>query len=241
MAPVPGNSPSRIKVALTKLVGEDPHQRFGTQLIRIASDMIAVCNEDLEIIFHNQAFVKGMGYRDGSFTGQSLLFFFPSADRFDAESAFSGLVNGHAAGLRINASVLTKRAVSQFDIRVVKSRMINGEFLYYLIAREEKPQSTTPKKIESVPLKHTSFFDALPVAVWRTDKRLKITDAEGSLWSEINLNAASQIGESVEGDTSTLLPNWFKRLDFCDTMAGQSFHLEVCDESGNFDVTIEPV
>lgn len=240
-APIPADPPPRWKEVIGSWVREDPYLRWGPQLARVASDMILVCDEDLEILFHNHSFLKGVGYQEGSFVGQSLLSFFPAEDRATADGAFAGFRKGHAAGMRIAASVLTRRMTRQFDMRVVRSRKQDGSYFYYLIARDETGRAKETVTVQAAAEPTRSFFDSLPVAVWRTDRELRITEAEGSLWEDLGIESDSLIGVSFGEPDRDSIPGIFDGVDFCDSMAGLSFHVDIEYEEAPFDISVEPV
>jgi len=136
VSPEPVRGLKRWKTEIAKVFGRGPDSRWGTQLMRIASDMILVCDESLEIRHHNRAFLKGVGFTQGTFTSKNLIQFFPSEDQDDVVEAFVRLKRGHAAGMRFNATFLTMKGRRHFDTRVVRNRNIDGTFFYYLVARD---------------------------------------------------------------------------------------------------------
>ncbi|MEM9018732.1 MAG: PAS domain-containing protein, partial [Verrucomicrobiota bacterium] len=110
--------------------GDDPDARWGGRFVRLASDLMLVCNEELEIIFHNRAFMKAIGYDEGSYVGESLTKFFPLMDRADAGKAFDSLMGGNSGGIRIDCSLLTVRGERRFVARATRSRRSEGESIF---------------------------------------------------------------------------------------------------------------
>lgn len=228
-----------------KFVGEDPSVRYGSQLARISSDMVIVCDEELEIQFHNGAFLKGIGYREGTFVRHSLFDFFPRKDRKAARAAFESLRGGNAAGLRINASVLTRRGTREFDIRVVRSRCKDASYLYYLVGRDDTGRVLETKAMKAKLAKATApkvdLFGDLPVAMWRTDHRLRIQAVHGGLWKDMGIKEGILKGACLADGIEPRLPSFLHDIDFCHAMAGRSLQQLVAFGSDHFEVSIEPV
>jgi PAS domain S-box-containing protein len=237
-SPEPGKALPKWRLELDKMFGKDPEARWGKQLIRVASDMILVCDESLEILHHNRAFLKAIGYNDGSFLGQRLLDFLPAADRGEAGDAFAGLRRGHAAGMRFNATMLTLKGRRQIDARAVRSRNYDGTFFYYIVARdvtEHHEQLEQSRASQVDPL-----YSHLPVAVWRTDEKLRVLEACGTLWSDLGFARESFVGAELAGGEGAPLPPFLVDIDFCDTMAGMTLHTAVRMNGHHFSVTVEP-
>lgn len=238
-APEPDDSSPRWWRGIQKTFSQDPEERWGPQMFRIASDMMVVCTDTLEICHHNRAFLKGIGYTSGCFSGRFLLDFFPREDRTSAIDAFAGLKSGHAAGMRISATFLTLKGRRQMDARAVRSRNQDGSFVYYLVLRDVTEQ------VKAVELSQArsaeNLFGSLPVAMWKTDPQLKVTEATGALWSELGYSRERLIGEDLSDPYSVRLPSFFLDLDYCDTMAGMSFQTEVSVENQPYSITVEPI
>jgi len=220
------------------MFGRDPETRWGKQLIRVASDMILVCDESLEILHHNHAFLKNVGYQEGSFVGQHLLSFIPSADREEADGAFARLRRGHAAGMRFAATILTMKGCRQIDARVVRSRNYDGSFFYYIMARdftEHQEQMEESRASQVEPL-----YQHLPVAAWRTDENLRVLEACGTLWSDLGFAREEFVGTELAGNEGNPLPPFLVEIDFCDTMAGMTLHTALRLDGHYFSVTVEP-
>ncbi len=238
-APSPDAERAPWKERMSQMMGEIPEKHWGSRLIKLTSDMVLICDENLEIQYHNRAFLRGVGYQSGSFRGHSLLDFIPTKDRGDAESAFAGLMEGPKAGLRINATFLTVMGDRQIDARVTRSRCTNGGMFLYLIAREALAQSVVePAKADTVPL--GSIFDGLATGVFRTDRKLRITHSNGKLWEELGISSQQLVGADLSDPHCHVTPQFLHELDFCDTMAGITIHtvLEWMDKG--FEITVEP-
>ena len=238
-APEPGRGLGRWRAELAGFVRRDPDARWGAQLLRIASDMIVICDDQLTIRHHNRAFLKAVGHNSGSFKGKNLGDFFPATERDGVYEAFDDWRRGHAAGMRFQAPLLTMRGTPRScDFRVVRSRDSGGCFFYYLVAREaaESRRSGRGGAEEDC----DPFFRGLPVAAWRTDAELRITQAYGSLWPEMGAASEDLIGEVFGRRHDTLLPDVLLGIDCSDTLAGMSLQTEVEREGECFNVTVEP-
>ncbi len=236
--PEPERRLVRWKNAMAGLLRRDLDDRWGGQLLRIASDMIMICDESLTILHHNRAFLKAVGYSSGCFRGLYLNDFFPAEERDGVAQAFADWRRGHAAGMRFQAGLLTTKGRRPGDFRVVRSKNHDGSFLYYVVAREvneaRKP-GQAPSEEDSDP-----FFRGLPVAAWRTDYALRITHAFGSLWPELGAASEDLIGELVGHRHDSLLPGVLQTIDCSDTVAGMSLQTEVESEGQIYSVTVEP-
>lgn len=237
-SPEPGKEVPKWRLELEKMFGKDPEARWGKQLIRVASDMILVCDESLGILHHNRAFLKAVGYHDGSFTGQRLLDFLPSADRREAGEAFDGLRRGHAAGMRFHATMLSVKGRRQIDARAVRSRNYDGTFFYYIVARDvtdlhEQLEHSRARQVDPL-------FSHLPVAAWRTDEKLRVLEACGTLWNDLGLSRETFVGAELAGSEGAPMPPFLVDIDFCDTMAGMTLHTSVRMNGHYFSVTVEP-
>jgi PAS domain S-box-containing protein len=228
----------RWKNAMAGLLRRDLDGRWGGQLLRIASDMILICDESLTILHHNRAFLKAVGYTTGSFRGLSLNDFFPSEERAGVAEAFADWRRGHAAGMRFQAGLLTTKGRRPGDFRVVRSRNRAGSFLYYLVAREmneaKKPAQGSSEE------RSDPFFRGLPVAAWRTDSDFRITHAFGSLWPELGAASEDLVGELVGHRHGSLLPGVLQSIDCSDTAAGMSLQTEADFQGQRYSVTVEP-
>lgn len=220
------------------LLRRDLDGRWGAQLLKIASDMIVICDESLTILHHNRAFLKAVGYSDGSFRGSNLNDFFSSDERDGVNEAFADWRRGHAAGMRFQAGLLSTKGRRLSDFRAVRSRNRDGSFLYYLVAREaaetKKPGQT------NVSDDTDPFFRGLPVAAWRTDAGLRITQAFGSLWPELGAASEDLVGELFGRRHDSLLPQVLQSIDCSDAVSGMSLQTEVEVEGQHYNVTVEP-
>ncbi len=236
--PEPERGLDRWKAEVAGWLGKDPDERWGAQLLRIASDMMIVCGEDLEILHHNRAFLKAVGYHEGSFRRQRLDEFFPAGERQGVFAAFQDWRRGHAAGMRFQASLLTTKGLRPCDFRAVRSRDRDGGYVYYLVARDTPERARTLSQLEeSSP---EPFFRGLPVAAWRTDADLRILHAYGSLWPELGVASEDLVGEVFGRRHDTLLPSVLLLVDCSDTLAGMSLQTEVSRENEIYNVTVEP-
>jgi len=200
MTPAPDRVRGVWRAKLEKFMGDDPEEQWGSRLIRVASDMIVVCDQELNILFHNRSFLKGVGYQSGTLKSHSLMEFFPAADHTEATRAFDGLRQGPQAGLRINATFLTANGNRQFDARMTRSRVKGGGIHLYLIARESlKAKVTETVRIETTPI--DPILSGLPLAVFRTDRKLRVTYVCGYLWEDLGFDGKQLIG----GDLSNFL------------------------------------
>ncbi|MDF1658814.1 MAG: hypothetical protein P1U58_14460, partial [Verrucomicrobiales bacterium] len=109
VSPQPGSASVKWKAAFACAMGEDAVAKWGKQLLRITNDMVVICNEDLEIVYHNRGFIRGIGHFEGTYERQNLINFFPATDRPAASKAFSSLIQSQQGGLRFGATLLTKR------------------------------------------------------------------------------------------------------------------------------------
>lgn len=215
--------------------------RWGAQMLRIASDMMLVCDEDLAILHHNRAFLKAVGYAQGSFLGTNLADFFPSDEREGVRKVFQDWHRGHAAGMRFQAPLLTTKGQRPSDFRAVRSRDQDrgGIYVYYIVARELPPSEKTPGSADESHERGGAFLRGLPVAAWRTDGQLRITQAFGSLWPEIDAASEDLVGETV-GHQDSLLPPVLRGIDFTDALSGMSVQTEVRHGEESYIVTVEP-
>lgn len=235
--------PNRENFWLTKLAkffGEDADAKWGGQMFRISNDMMVVCDSDLTVLYHNRAFLRTIGYQSGSYVGASLLDFFPARDRNDADNAFYGLETGRASGLRINATMLTKGGEKQFDIRVVRSRRQDGGFNLYLTGRIRLEDSREMEEKSENPGEEFAIFKGLPIAVWRTDSKLKITQVSGNLWQTLGVDGCEVLGKDLTDSKNPALPRFLLDVDYCDTMAGLSLHCDVEWQEAVYEITVEP-
>ena len=236
--PEPVRGLTRWKTEIAKVFGRGPDSRWGTQLMRIASDMILVCDESLEIRHHNRAFLKGVGFTQGTFTSKNLIHFFPSEDQDDIVEAFLRLKRGHAAGMRFNATFLTMKGRRQFDTRVVRNRNLDGSFFYYLVARDITELLDDLMGAEGHAV--DPLFWNLPVAAWRTDENLCILQTYGGLWTELGVAKEELIGGDLGQNEHQNLPLFLLGIDYRDTLSGMTLNTDVARNGESFNVTVEP-
>lgn len=236
--PEPGAELSPWLRGLGKLFRSDPDDRWGSTFLRIASDLLIVCDESLNICHHNRAFLKAVGHNQGTFGGQCLLAFFPRTERDTVIGLFHDWRKGHAAGMRFRAPFLTTRGVRSYEMRVVRCRDSKGVYYYYLVGRDAPTGRETHADPESGEAE--AFFQGLPVAAWRTDGALRITKVYGSLWPELGAASEDLLGEVFGRRHDTLLPELLRGIDCSDTLAGMSLQTEVKGEAGRYTVTVEP-
>lgn len=227
------------KGVFAALFQKNPEKRWGGPLLRIASDMILVCNESLEIVHHNRAFLKAIGHTSGCYRGTGLDAFFPENERESILAIFRDWRRGHAAGMRLNAFLLTTRGVRPYDFRVVRCRDKKGNYYYYyLIGREVLEGRRNSRSAEGDG--GDPFFQGLPVAAWRTDAELRISKVYGSLWPELGAASEDLIGEVFGRRHDSLLPELLRGIDCSDTLAGMSLQTELAIGTECFNVTVEP-
>lgn len=236
--PVPGEESSSWRRRLGRLFRSDPDSRWGSTFLRIASDLLIVCDESLNICHHNRAFLKAAGYQQGSFGGQCLLTFFPRRERDTIIGVFNDWRRGHAAGMRFRAPLLTSRGLRLFEMRVVRCRDPKGVYFYYLVGRDAPVGRESGAGHQGQ--EDEAFFQGLPVAAWRTDAALRITRVYGNLWPELGAASEDLVGEVFGKRHDTLLPGILRGIDCSDSLAGMSLQTEVEGESGRFCVTVEP-
>ena len=237
--PVPGKEPLAWMESLARTFGEDSDTRWGKRLVRLASDMVLVCDDDLNILYHNRSFLRGVGYQAGSFVGTSLYSFFPENDLSDAEAAFGRLLSGRSAGMRIQATFLTHKGRRQFDARVTRSRRGKEAFYLYFVIRDETQRAEELAALQEKAVE--PLFTGLPVAAFRTDRQLRITQAFGELWKEaFHCNLKSLIGVDLSDIGCPKAPKFLHQIDYCDTMAGLTLHTDFFFEGVCYEVTVEP-
>ncbi len=212
--------------------------RWGGQLLRVASDPILVCDASLTIRHHNRAFLKAVGFRSGHYRGSHLAEFFPGEERDGIFAVFESWKQGHAAGMRFQANLVTNRGLLNLDFRAVRSRERSGDYVYYLVARDagkNRGSSAAEKDVAEDPI-----FRGLPVAVWRTDDHLRITQVFGSLWPELGVAGADLVGERFGKRHDSLLPEILRGIDCSDAISGMSLNCELEQQGERFSVTVEP-
>lgn len=212
--------------------------RWGGQLLRIASDPILVCDGSLTIRHHNRAFLKAIGHRSGHFRGFNLAEFFPGEERVGISEVFEDWKRGHAAGMRFQANLVTRRGLLACDFRAVRSRDRFGDYVYYLVARDAgRKKTAAPRDADR---DEDPIFRGLPVAVWRTDENLRITQVFGNLWPELGVAGADLVGERFGNRHDSLLPGILRGIDCSDTLSGMSLNCELEQQGEGFVVTVEP-
>jgi len=95
-SPRPMEERSQMSQKFRKLMGNEEEGRFCGMLVKSAQDSMIVCDQSLNICFHNRAFLKLFGHTNGSYKNFSLLDFVPSLDQTDAKRAFDQLAYGKA-------------------------------------------------------------------------------------------------------------------------------------------------
>ncbi len=238
-APEPDRGLGRWWAGLGRWMRRDPDRRWGSQLLRISSDMILICDESLGIQHHNRAFLKGVGHAAGNFRGRNLTEFFPAEEGGGVSEAFEEWRSGHAAGMRFQAPLLTTKGPRRCDFRAVRSRDGKGAFVYYLVAREMADPRR--QRRDHADEDCDPFFRGLPVAAWRTDSHLRITHAYGSLWPELGVASEDLLGESFGRRHDSLLPAILRGIDCGDASAGMSLLTELEREGETFQAAVEPV
>lgn len=237
-APEPEPGKQLWRRALEGFLGENPEKAWGERLVRVASDMIVVCDQDLQILFHSRSLVTGLGYEEGSYIGHSLMEFIPSKDKADASRTFDQFLAGNSAGMRIEASFLTRRRPCRVEARVTRTRRSAERHFLYFVIRDlsvaENETGAVPEKAEE------SILAGLPLAGFRTDHQLRITHAFGSFWETMGLNSDSLIGADLSNANCPVAPLFFYEIDYCDVMAGQTFHTSLTWNDHDLEITIDP-
>lgn len=237
-APEPRRCVSSWRNLLSGLFGNGPDSRWATQLMRISSDLILICDDELKICHHNRAFLKAIGHTSGSFCGEKLEAFMAESDREGVHEAFSEWRSGHAAGMRFQAAFLTKRGMRHYDVRVVRSRDHRRSFFYYMIAREAVPTPRSGRRRAEQELE--PLFQGIPVAAWRTDAALRISDVFGDLWTDLGAGSKELVGKMFGSPPDSSLPGFLQGIDCADTLTGMSLHTEIAWKGESFNVTIDP-
>lgn len=259
-APLPGKKIPAWKTGILKYLGEQPEARWGTQLIRIARDMILVVDEDLRIQFHNQGLVRGLGFSEGSYQGDSLLSFFPADDRESAKRAFDTLRTGRNRGIAVEATFLGKSKPVLFAAEVMRSLSKNGSYFYYIVARPRLAampgraaissqthvvgsQATAAVALSAAPSADTatSFLDLLPVAAWRGDKNKRLVELGGQLWDDMGVDRSAARGAELAVAKSANLPEVMSALKPSLRSALRSSETTIDFAGKRYDVTVEPV
>ena len=243
------SSPGPVRPAwlqgLCKMIGEQPEARWGTQLIRIAQDMILVCDEDLHIHFHNQAFVKRLGYREGSYIGCNLIDFIPKADQPDARKAFNHLGAARVWGIRVEAKFLTRKAPLAFVAEVTRSRRSDGSYFYYLIARPKVvTASSSVDNFSRPPAEESTAMDwvkHLPVAAWQSDREHRIVALSGKLWSELEVDEKSAVGCQLSVASPDGIPGILAAVKPSLRSALRHSEAEFDFEGKKYQIVVEPV
>lgn len=237
--PIPGKQLPEWVDSLARAFGEDRDTRWGSRLVRLVSDMMLVCDENFKILYHNRAFLNGVGYQAGTFIGTSLLAFFSKADLPDAEYALGRLLSGRSAGMRFQSTFLTRKGKRQFDARVIRTRRAKDSFYLYFVIRDETNRSKEIELLESRMIE--PLITGLPVAAFRTDHRLRIIQAYGDLWTgAFRCPPKSLIGVDLSQPVGGPASNILSQVDFCDTMAGLTLHTDFSHRDQGYVITVEP-
>lgn len=237
--PIPRKAPPVWIDSFARAFGEDRDTRWGSRLVRLVSDMVLVCDEDLNILYHNRAFLCGVGYQTGTFVGTSLLPFFSENDRPDIENAFGRLLARRSAGMRVHATFMTRKGNRQFDARVTRTRRAKEAFFLYFVIRDETSQVKQIEELEAQTIE--PLITGLPVAAFRTDHRLRIIQAYGDLWKDaFRCSPNALVGVDLTKPGCRAGSKFLKQIDFSDTMAGMSFHTDFSHQGKGFEITVEP-
>lgn len=221
---------------LSTFLGEGKGSYWAEQSVRVASDMVLVCDEDLTIQFHNRALLRFLGHREGSYVGFSLLRFFPEADREDAGAAFESLLHGHGGGIRIQADMLHASGSIRVEARATRTRAAGDKRFLYLVIREALPQ----RMEQESPATKDRIFEGLPIAAFRADGQLKVTHVSGSLWADLGLDPERILGADLSSPRCPQTPPFLHEVDYCDTMAGLSFQTGLEWKNHQLIIAIEP-
>jgi len=237
--PVPSDGAPAWIESFARAFGEDQETRWSRRMLRHASDMMVVCDDDLTILYHNRSFLRAVGHQSGTFRGQSLFRFFPREDQGDAEQAFHQLLTGRSGGMRISATFLTLSGRKKFEARVTRSRCGESSYHLYFVVREES--ATPPRENHAAGETHDPLLVGLPVAAFRTDRKLRIVHTSGNLWHEgFRCDPALLIGADLSDPSCPRTPGFLRRIDYCDTMAALSLHAEFDWGDVGYEVVVEP-
>lgn len=236
--PTPDAAPAAWKNGLARAFGEDEETRWGRRMVRVAADAMLVCDESLRIRYHNRAFLRLIGYREGSYKGMSLYDFLPGKDRAEAEEVFAGFFESRTAGIRLNAPFLTLKGKREMDARISRTRVGEGKFLVYFVIRDDSSRAAMVRDLEDKSIE--PILGGLPVAAFRTDRKLRVTHAFGSLWDDLGFASDSLLGADLSDQGGMAVPRFLHDIDYCDTMAGLTLHTEVTWKEMLFEVTVEP-
>src|SRR5690606_10019300 len=77
-------------------------------------------------------------------------------------------------------------------------------------------------------------------AAWRTDEKLRVLEAVGTLWNDLGYTRELLPGADLSGAGGASLPSFLLEIDFCDTMAGMTLHTALQMNGQSFSVTVEP-
>jgi PAS domain S-box-containing protein len=244
-APAPHPEPPKWRRFLAWARGGKGHDWWGERFLRVTSDLFLVCDENLEIVFHNHAFLREIGYEQGTYAGRSLCEFFLAGDRVEVRDAIGRLMRGRPKRMRFQTSLLTRRGMLTLDASVTRTRRGSDGFLLYVVARSDAPRAEQirelERKLHAAERRENDLILAnLPLAMFRTDGRLRVTEASGGLWAEMGVNPRHLLGADVSDASCTLGPRFLHEIDYCDTMAGMTFHTEVEWQGERYEITIEP-
>ncbi len=237
---IPSSPPApracRLAAKLGEFLGEGRERYWAEQSVRVSSDLILVCDDSLAILFHNRSFLRFLGHEEGSYVGFSLLEFFPAEDRGEAEVAFTSLIHGRSAGMRIQADLLGKAGTTRIEARATRTRAAGDRIFLYLSIRESLAQA--PEAPSSVPA--DSILEGLPIAAFRADGQLKVTHVSGELWSDLGLEPGRVLGADLSSPRCPMTPAFLQEIDYCDTMAGLSFQTATEWKNNHLIIAIEP-
>lgn len=234
--PEPGREGPEWIASLARAFGEDSEEKWGKRVVRAVSDMLLVCDENLDIVYHNRAFLRGIGYAEGTFVKQNLIHFFPLTDREEAYRILHGFLRQRHAGMRVSAGFLTRAGECQFDARITRSRRGDERFHLYFVLRPEARTQEDPV----AEVRDDALFDELPVAAFRSDRHLRIEQAFGPLWEQFGFSGEQLVGSSLCDQESGMGPQFLREIDYCDTMAGLTLHTEFEWRGENYEITVEP-
>lgn len=235
-APIPPapalESPSWLR-SISGFFGENPDQRWSERFLEASSDMMLVCDENLEILFHNRSFLRSLGHSDGTYVGFSLLDFIPDSDRNEAERTFDQLVHGNHHGMRVKAPILTRTGSTPMEARITRTRRDHERCFLYMTIRTEFERTEAENETGGI-------FAELPAAWFRTDGKLNVVEASGRFWTQLGIDPQRIVGAQLSDSKCPITPGFLHQIDYCDTMAGQTLQCETEWGERTLVVSVEP-
>lgn len=140
--------------------------------------------------------------------------------------------------MRVEATFLTRSGRREVEARVTRTVRSEDRYFLYFIIRDSADRKTGSER--STQRAVDSVFKGLPIAAFRTDHQLRITETFGSYWDELGLNVETLTGAELSTPRCTVAPQFFHQIDYCDVMAGLTFHTALSWRGNDLEITIEP-